>query len=183
LVAFGRIARELAKRVGGFDMTLLAYDPFVDAETISQYAAEKVTLEELLERSDLISLHVPLNEQTHHLLSTREFGLMKEGVFLVNTSRGPIIDEAALVAALRSGKVWGVGLDVMEQEPLPLDSPLREFDNVIFTPHVGANTEESVEDLYRAGCQFAIDVLDGIWPESVVNPEVEGRTAHSYGRR
>ena len=107
---------------------------------------------------------------------------MKEGVFLVNTSRGPIIDEAALVGALRAGKLWGVGLDVFEEEPLPVDSPLREFDNVTFTPHVSANSEESVADLYRIGSQIAIDVYQGRWPEGVVNPEVEARTAYEYAR-
>jgi D-3-phosphoglycerate dehydrogenase len=107
---------------------------------------------------------------------------MKRGVFLVNTSRGPVIDEVALLEALRSGKLWGVGLDVMEQEPLPLDSPLREWENVTFTPHVGANSEESVEDLYRTGCRIAIDVINRIWPDEVVNPEVAGKTQYPYKR-
>jgi D-3-phosphoglycerate dehydrogenase len=182
-VAFGRIARTLAERVSGFGMTLLAYDPYLDAETMALHGVEKVELDELLQRSDFISMHTPLTDQTRHLLSTREFGLMKEGVFLVNTSRGGVIDESALLEALRSGKIWGVGLDVMEQEPLPLDSPLREFENVTFTPHVGANSEESVDDLYRTGCRIAMDVTNGIWPEEVVNPAVEGKTRHSYQRR
>jgi D-3-phosphoglycerate dehydrogenase len=175
-VAFGRIARALAERVSGFGMTLLAYDPYLDAETIARYGAQKVDLDELLQRADFISVHCPLTDETHHLLSTREFNLMKEGVFIVNTSRGPVIDEAALVEALRCGKVWGAGLDVFEHEPLPPDSPLRDFDNVIFTPHVGANSEESVADLYRTACQIAIDVYNGRWPPGVVNPEVEGPT-------
>jgi len=173
LVAFGRIARALAERVSGFGMTLLAYDPYLDAETTARYGAQKVRLDELLQRADFISVHCPLTDETHHLLSTREFSLMKEGVFVVNTSRGPVIDEAALVEALRSGKVWGAGLDVFEHEPLPTDSPLREFDNVTFTPHVGANSEESVADLYRTGCQIAIDVYNGRWPPGVVNSEVK----------
>jgi len=182
-VAFGRIARALAERVSGFSMTLLAYDPYLDAETMAFYGVEKVELDELLQRSDFISVHTPLTDETRHLLSAREFELMKEDVFLVNTSRGGIIDGSALAEALRSGKVWGVGLDVMEQEPLPLDSPLREFENVTFTPHVSANSEESVEDLYRTGCRIAIDVINGVWPEEVVNPAVEGRTRHPYQRR
>lgn len=179
-VAFGRIARALAERVSGFSMTLLAYDPYLNAETMALYEVEKVELDELLQRSDFISVHTPLTDQTRHLLGAREFELMKEGVFLVNTSRGAVIDESALIEALRSGKIWGVGLDVMEQEPLPLDSPLREFENVTFTPHVGANSEESVDDLYRTGCRIAIDAINGIWPEEVVNPEVEGKTRHPY---
>ncbi len=89
----------------------------------------------------------------------------------------------ALAEALRAGKVWGAGLDVLEHEPLPPDSPLRAFDNVTFTPHVGANSEQSVADLYRTACQIAIDVAAGVWPEGVVNPEVEGRTVHPFQRR
>lgn len=181
-VAFGRIARALAERVSGFGMSLLGYDPYLDAEAMARYGVEKVDLDELLQRADFISVHCPLTDQTHHLLSTREFDLMKEGVFLINTSRGPIIDEAALVGTLRSGKVWGAGLDVFEHEPLPLDSALREFDNVTFTPHVGANSLESVVDVYQAGCQIAVDVYQGRWPPWVVNPEVESRTSYSYQR-
>jgi D-3-phosphoglycerate dehydrogenase len=181
-VGLGRIARALAERVSGFGMTLLAHDPYLDSDTIAHHGAEKVELDELLNRADFVSIHCPLTDETHHLLGVREFGLMKEGVFLVNTSSGPVIDEAALVEALGSGKIWGAGLDVFEEEPLPLDSPLREFDNVTFTPHVGANSEESVADLYRIGSEIAIDVCQGRWPEGVVNPEVEGKTAYRYER-
>jgi D-3-phosphoglycerate dehydrogenase len=181
-VGFGRIARAVAERVKGFGMQLLAFDPYVDAQHITSYGVEKVELDELLLRSDFISIHAPLTDTTHHLLSQREFGLMKDGAILVNTSRGALVDEAALVQALRAGQVWGAGLDVMEREPLPLDSPLREFDNVILTPHVGANSEESVTDLYRAACHIAVDVARGVWPGSVVNPQVEGRTPHPYRR-
>jgi D-3-phosphoglycerate dehydrogenase len=181
-VGFGRIARALAERVGGFGMSLLAYDPYLDAEAIAGYGAQKVELDELLGRADFISIHCPLSDETHHLLSTREFELMKEGAYIVNTSRGPIIDEAALVAALRSGQVWAAGLDVFEREPLPLDSPLREFDNVTFTPHVGANSLESVVDVYRTGCQIAIEVYHGRWPAGVVNPKVASQTPYTYRR-
>jgi D-3-phosphoglycerate dehydrogenase len=179
-VAFGRIGQALAQRVSGMGMTLLAYDPYIDAEMAAHYRVQKVELDELLERSDLISVHCPLTDETRHLLSAREFNLMKEGVFIVNTSRGPIIDEAALVEALRSGKVSGAGLDVLEREPLPLDSPLRDLDNVTFTPHVSANSEESVADLYRVGCEIAIDVCHGRWPQSVVNPQVKAVTPYTY---
>jgi D-3-phosphoglycerate dehydrogenase len=181
-LAFGRIPRALAEQVSGFGMTLLAFDPYVDAETMAEYGVRKVGKEELLQRADFVSVHCPLTEETHHLLSDDEFKLMKEGVFLVNTSRGPIIDEAALVETLGSGKIWGAGLDVFEEEPLPLTSPLREFDNVTFTPHVGANSEESVADLYRIGSQIAIDLCQGRWPEGVVNAEVESRTPYRCER-
>lgn len=181
-VAFGRIARALAERVSGFGMTLLAYDPYLDPETMTRYGAQKVELDELLQRADFISVHCPLTDETYHLLSTREFNMMKDEVFIVNASRGPVIDEAALAESLRSGKVWGAGLDVFEREPLPLDSPLRLLDNVTFTPHVGANSEESVADVYHTGCQIAVDVCNGHWPQWVVNPEVESITPYAYQR-
>ena len=180
LVGFGRIARAMAQRVSGFGLTLLAYDPFVEAEFMAGFGVQKTDLDGLLTRSDFISIHCPLTDDTHHLLDSRAFGLMKDGVFVVNTSRGPIIEEAALVEALRVGKVWGGGLDVFEQEPLPLDSALREFDNLIFTPHVGANSEESRSDLYRAGYQIAVDVQQGRWPQGIVNPEVKGNTRYPF---
>ena len=180
LVGFGRIARAVAQRVSGFGLTLLAYDPFVEAESMADLGVQKAALDELLARSDFISIHCPLTDDTHYLLDSRAFELMKDGVFLVNTSRGPIIEEVALVEALRQGKVWAAGLDVFEQEPLPLESPLREFDNLIFTPHVGANSEESTADLYRAGYQIAVDVQQGRWPQGVVNPEVRGSTRFPF---
>ncbi|MHB0859334.1 MAG: C-terminal binding protein [Anaerolineae bacterium] len=182
-VAFGRIARALAERVSGFGLSLVAYDPYVDEAAMARLGVAKVSLDELLGRADLISIHSPLTAETRHLLGAREFGLMKEGAFLVNTSRGPLVDEAALVDALRAGKLCGVGLDVMENEPLPLDSPLRAFDNVTFTPHVGANSEESVADLYRLGVRIAIDVSQGVWPEAVVNPRAESEGDGAWTHR
>jgi D-3-phosphoglycerate dehydrogenase len=183
IIGFGRIGRALAERVSGFGMTLMAYDPYLDAETIARYGAKKVSLDELLMCADFISLHPPLTDETYHMLSTNEFDSMKKGVSIVNTSRGPIIDEAALAEALRAGIVAGVGIDVFEEEPLPLDSLLREFDNVIFTPHIAFSSVQSRIDLYRDACKLAIDIVQGIWPETVVNPEVEGRTAYPFRRR
>lgn len=183
LIGFGRIGRALAERVSGFGMTLLAHDPYLDAETIARYGVKKVPLDELLVRADFISLHPPLTDETYHMLSTNEFNSMKEGVYIVNTSRGPVIDEAALVKAFRAGKVAGVGLDVFEDEPLPLDSPLREFDTVILTPHIAFSSAQSRIDLYRDACKLAIDIIQGTWPETVVNPEVEGKTAYPFQRR
>lgn len=177
LIGFGQIARALAERVSGFGMVLLAYDPYASGKTMARWRVQKVEFDELLRRADFISIHCPLTDDTHHLLDADAFKGMKEGVFIVNTSRGPIVQERALVHALRSGKVWGAGLDVFEKEPLPADSDLREFGNVTFTPHVGANSEESVADLYRAGCQIAIDLKRGGWPDGVVNPEV-AETGH-----
>ena len=164
-------------------LMVLAYDPYVDAATMARFGGHKVEFDDLLRRADFISLHSPLTPETHHLLDRRAFALMRDGVVVINTSRGPLIDEQALLEALRSGKVLGGGLDVMEHEPPPLDSPLRDFDTVTMTPHVGANSEQSVTDLYHTACRIVVAVASGGWPDGVVNPEVGGRTAHRYQRR
>lgn len=175
IVGFGKIGRMLAARVRGFDLALLVYDPYVDDATITAQGAQKVELPTLLAQSDFVSLHTPLTNDTFHLLGAAQFENLKDGAIVVNTSRGPLIDENALADALRCGKVWAAGLDVMEHEPLPADSPLRGFDNVIFTPHVSANSEQSVRDLYSTACQIAIDVARGVRPPGVVNPDVVER--------
>jgi len=175
LLSFGRIARGVTERAKGLGVIILAYDPYVSTQEMAHLGVAKVDLEELLRRSDFISVHTPLTESTHHLLGRSEFEMVKPGVVLVNTSRGQIIDSQALVDALKSGKVGAVGLDVMEQEPLPKNSPLRQFETVSFTPHVGACTDQSVADLYRTACEIACDVLSGGWPTGVVNPKVKPR--------
>jgi D-3-phosphoglycerate dehydrogenase len=175
LVAFGRTARALAEKAQGIVSTILAFDPYLSQQVADAYGVTLVELDELLARSDLVSVHAPLTEATFHLLGEREFKLMKPGAVLVNTSRGPVIDEAALARALREGPLGAAGLDVLENEPPGPDCPLLGLDNVTITPHVAAYTEESVADLYRGACQIAIDVIEGRRPRSVVNPDVKER--------
>lgn len=169
LIAFGRVARMLAEKARGLGLQLLAYDPFVSADIIHSHGAQPVGLDELLARSDLISVHAPLGAGTHHLLGEREFSLVKRGAVLVNTARGPVIDEAALARALADGRLLAAGLDVFEQEPLPSTSPLLRLDNVILTPHIAAYSEDAVDDLYRQACESAIDIIEGRRPAGAVN--------------
>jgi D-3-phosphoglycerate dehydrogenase len=171
LIGLGRIGATVARNVSGWDMRVLVYDPYVSPERVSEIGAELVGLDELLEAADFISIHCLLSKETHHLLSWEQFARAKPGLIVVNTARGPIIDEEALVAALKEGRVWAAGLDVTEKEPLPADSPLLGLDNVILTPHVAANTPEGTEDLYRIVCRISADVIQGRVPEFVVNPQ------------
>ncbi len=152
LIGYGRIARCVEKMVSGFRMNVIHYDPF---------AADSVALDELLKTSDYISVHCPLTDDTHHLLSAREFDMMKDNALLVNTSRGPVIDEAALIEALKNHVIGGAALDVTDPEPPAADSPLYELNNLILTPHVAAFSADfdknfwaySVEKLKRlAAC-------------------------------
>jgi D-3-phosphoglycerate dehydrogenase len=177
LLSFGNVARCTARRAAGFGMRLIAHDPYVSELAISDAGVEPVSFPELLERSDIVSVHAPLNAETHHLLNASAFGAMKPGVVIVNTARGPIIDEVALIAALREGRVGAAGLDVLEQEPPAPDNPLLGMPNVIVTPHVASATSRMrPETRRRVGREVAL-VLGGRWPMSCVNPTVLPRVA------
>lgn len=172
LVGFGNVGRCVARRAAGFGLQVIAHDPYLSELTMSEAGVEPVDWGELLERADYISLHTPLNPDTRHLLDAAAFAAMKPGVVVVNTARGPIIDEAALVDALNSGQVGAAGLDVLEREPPDPDNPLLGLDNVILTPHVAsATTRMRPTTRRRVGREVAL-VLSGRWPMSCVNPTV-----------
>jgi len=147
LVGAGRIGGEVAKRAKAFGMQVVAYDPFLIAERALALGIERVDLDELLRRADVVSLHVPLTDATTGLLGDRELGLMKPAAVIVNAARGGVVSEAALVRALQAKRLGGAALDVFEQEPLPADHPLRSLDNVILTPHLGASTTEAQQNV------------------------------------
>jgi D-3-phosphoglycerate dehydrogenase len=172
LVAFGTIARNVAKRAQPFGLRVIAYDPYVSAELMAEHGVEKRSLEALLAESDFVSAHAPHNRETHHMLSDAQFALMQPRAIFVNTGRGPVVDEAALVRALVEGKIAGAGLDVLEQEPTPRDNPLRTMPNVILTPHVAYFSDEAyVESRRRVGQEVAA-ILSGRRPRNCVNPSV-----------
>lgn len=143
IIGLGRIGREVAKRALSFGMKVLAYDPFLSREVAESVGVEMVELEELLKESDYITVHTPLTSETKHMISTKEFSLMKKGTRIINCARGGIIDEAAFIKAVQEGRVAGGALDVFEKEPLSSDNPLLKLDNVITTCHLGASTEEA----------------------------------------
>jgi D-3-phosphoglycerate dehydrogenase len=172
LVGFGRIPQLVAPKAKSFGMTVVAYDPFAPQEAFTQAGVRRVEFPELLQTSDYVSVHVPLMPETKGLFSTDTFGQMKAGAYLVNTARGPVIDEAALAAALDSGRLAGAALDVMTQEPPP-SSPLFGRDNVIITPHTSFYSEESLVELQVKAAQEVVAVLSGKAARNPVNPEVK----------
>ncbi len=169
LVGFGRIAQLLARKVSGFDMTVLAHDPLVDAQTFAEHGARAVDLEELLAQSDVVSLHCPLTPQTHHLIDERALRRMKPTAVLINTARGPVVDERALIRALAEGRIMGAGLDVFEQEPLDPASPLLRLDNVVVTPHIAGYSSEYLESSWRLSVDTVLALAAGRRPRSCVN--------------
>ena len=181
VVGFGRIGRAVAKRCLGFSMDVLVADPVADADTVARLGYRLVELDELLRQADFVTLHAPLTPETRHLIDARRLGLMKPGAILVNTARGGLVDEAALVEALRSGQIGGAGLDVFEHEPLP-DGPLRHLEQVVLTPHVAGLSASSLQAMAGRSADNIIALLRGRdpGPGLVLNPEVlafQGREA------
>jgi len=173
LVAFGNIPRLVAKKAKGFDMKVIAWDPFVPADVFKQQGVEQVAdLKDLFRRSDFVSAHLPLNPQTKGVLNYDLFSVMKPTAYFINTGRGQTQVDADLVRALNEGKLAGAGLDVMDVEPLPTDSPLVKMDNVILTPH-SANVSDwgDIERRRRVGQEIAA-VLQGRMPKNVANRDV-----------
>jgi D-3-phosphoglycerate dehydrogenase len=175
LVGFGRIAQLVARKMSGFDMTVLCNDPYVTAEVMSAKGAQHVSLDEIWTRSDFVSLHCPLTASTKGLVGERELRMMKPEALLINTSRGPVVQESALTQALRKGWIAGAGLDVFEEEPTPADNPLLTMDNVVFTPHTAGHSDLTQEKQWRLSVESAIAFSNGHWPESYVNHDVEPR--------
>ena len=172
LIAFGHVARAVAARARPFGLRTIAYDPYVDETVLIREGVEPVGLTELCRRADIVSMHAPATPDAHHLLTAEHFRLMKPEALLVNTGRGPTVDEAALIKALQEGWIAGAGLDVLEQEPPDPSNPLLRMDNVVLTPHVAsASSRMDPERRRRVGHEIAL-VLTGRWPMSCVNPSV-----------
>jgi D-3-phosphoglycerate dehydrogenase / 2-oxoglutarate reductase len=178
LVAFGQIPQLVAPKAQAFGMQVITYDPYVSDDVLKRANVRRVELDELIRTSDYISLHCPLTPETKHLFSAEAFQKMKRSAYLVNTARGPVIDEAALAQALDQKLIAGAALDVMEKEP-PGTSPLFGRDNIIVTPHASFYSEESLVDLQTKAAEEVVRVLSGQAPRNPVNPEVLKTAASS----
>ena len=172
VVGFGRIGREVARKLHeGFGMRILGFDPMIDAASVAPWAETSLTLEDLLARADVVTIHCALTPATRHLFNARTLGLMKPGAFLVNTSRGPVVDGVALASALRDGAVGGAGIDVYEFEPPGADNPLLGSEKAILTAHTAGLTVESARQLAISAAAQVLAVLDGERPVNLINPE------------
>lgn len=169
LVGLGRIASAVARKLSAFGLNMIAYDPYAPAQRAQELGVTLVDFDTLVRQSDYITLHCPATEQNHHMFNEAAFARMKPTAYLINAARGSIVDEAALIAALRAGQIAGAGLDVLEQEPIAKDSPLLSMDNVIITSHFGGYSEEAIESLQRKAAQEAVNILSGNPPYNAVN--------------
>jgi len=172
LIAFGHVARAVAMRAKPFGLRILAYDPYIEELVMSPYGVEPASLTQVLQQSDIISMHAPATPDAYHLLKEEHFRLMKPTALFINTGRGPTVDEPALIKALEQGWIAGAGLDVLEQEPPVSVNPLMKMENVILTAHVAsASARFDPARRRRVGQELAL-VLNGQWPRSCVNPSV-----------
>ena len=160
IVGLGAIGKVVARCAKGYGMKIVAYDPYIQKDYCNENNIEILSFEELIKVSDAISLHLPLNNETLHIIDAKTIDMMKDGVLIINTSRGGIIDECAACEALKKGKIGGLGLDAFEKEP-PKASPLFNFENVVATPHTGAHTKEATENMANLSIENLIQVLKG----------------------
>jgi D-3-phosphoglycerate dehydrogenase len=173
IVGLGRIGRKVAQYGRGLGMVVVGYDPFLTAEQVAGMGIEPApTLEALLAQADAVTLHIPATPENIRLMNAERFAQMKAGAYFINTARGSLVDEAALLAALESGHLAGAGLDVFDPEPPQADNPLLHRPDVIATPHVGGVTQSSRNRFWEVSLQQAIQVLKGKRPPHLVNPEV-----------
>ena len=172
IIGFGNIGQQVARRLQGWECSLL-YEDVIDRppELEAELGVTRVSRDDLLRSSDVVTLHVPLLAATRGMMNDRAFGLMKSSAVIINTCRGPVVDEAALIRALRAGEIAGAGLDVLEEEPTPVDNPLLDMDNVAVTPHLASFAQESWDKSRRFAVQNAARAAGGEEPQAVVRPE------------
>jgi glyoxylate reductase len=175
IIGMGAIGRAVARRARGFAMRLLYSDSQRQPELEAELDASFAPLETLLQESDFVSLHVPLTTQTHHLIGQRELSLMKSSAILINTSRGPVVDQKALCEALRSRTIAAAGLDVAEVEPVPADDPLLELDNLTLTPHIASASIATRSRMADMAADAILAVLRGETPANLLNPRAAPR--------
>lgn len=181
LVGLGRIGQATAERAAGLGMKLMAYEPYADDNFIAKWGIELVSIDELFSLADYVSLHCPATEETKHLVNAERLAKMKEEAVLINTARGSLVDEGALIAALQNKQIRAAGLDVFEEEPLPLSSPLIEMENVLLSGHVAGLDYESHDGTFGMNAQTIIDLHAGKWPTEQIR-NLEGRTDWSWER-
>lgn len=175
LVGFGRIARRVASICEGLGMRVMAFDPLLPASAFPPGVVRAELLEQLLSQADVVSVHVPLVDETRGMFGEVAFGQMKQGAVFVNAARGGLVDGDALLAALNGGRLFGAGLDVTDPEPLPADHSLLHRDDVVVTPHIASATADGRVRIFRAALEQVVDALSGRRPAHLVNPEVWDR--------
>ena len=173
VLGIGNIGAEIFRLAKPFDFKFIAHDPYADQGVVKELGIELVSLEALFQRADFLSVNCPLNDHTHHIVNAKNLALMKHTAYLINTARGPVVDEVALTEVLRDGKIAGAGLDVFEQEPASEDNPLFKLDNIIVAPHALCWTDECFAGNGAADIKAVLEVMQGRVPVGIVNKAIQ----------
>lgn len=171
-IGLGNIGAEVFRLAQPFDMRMIAHDPYIDPALATALNVELVALEEVFKQADFLTVNCLLNDETHHIVNRERLAMMKPGAYVINTARGPVVDEAALIAALQQGKLAGAGLDVFEQEPISKDNPLTTMDNVILSPHALCFTDQCMHGIGAADVDACLAIMRGEIPHSIINQNV-----------
>lgn len=182
LIGFGNAGRLMVPKARGFEMKILAFDPYIDKKIFNKLNVNQVSLDTLLAESDYISVHASLTKESRHLIGLEQFKKMKRNAYIVNTARGGLIDEQALCTALSEGYIAGAGLDVTDPEPVPLDSPLKKFDNIVLTGHHAGSSYESSIVWGTQPAEEVSRMMRNEWPIGLVNPEVKKKYMAKWGK-
>jgi len=172
IIGLGSVGLRVARRVKSFNMQILVYDPYVEEKNLKEIGAEKINLDELLKRSDIVSIHTPLNDETRNLIGKHELSLMKKDAIIISTATGGIINEDALYNVLKTKSILGAALDVYQKEPLNPESPLLKLDNILTTPHIASYTYEDMREMDLMNAEDVVRFFRGKKPKYVANPEV-----------
>jgi glyoxylate reductase len=172
IVGLGRIGCAIAKRAKGFDMTVLYYDVIRRPDFEKEYNIQFTQLETLLQKADFVTINTPFTKETFHLVDEKKLRLMKKTAYLINNARGPIVDEKALYKALKEGWIAGAALDVFEQEPTPMETPLLKLDNVVVAPHISSSSYETRSRMAEMVAENLVAFFEGKTPPNLVNPDV-----------
>ena len=183
LIGFGRIARKLVPKAKGFEMRVLALDPYISQDVFAEYGVEAVALPYLIENSDFISVHAAFTSDARHMLGAEQFQRMKPTAYVINCARGEFIDETALYQALSRGEIAGAALDVIQEERMLPDHPLLKLDNVIITPHTAYYSEESLARMRRRPFEEIERMVNGQWPQWLLNTEVKKKFEQRWGKQ
>jgi D-3-phosphoglycerate dehydrogenase len=181
LIGLGRIPRALLPKAQAFGLRVIAYDPYLPSKVAEDAGVELVDLNQLLRESDFVSVHAALTDETRHMMGQEQFDRMKPTAWIINTARGPVVDELALCEALKDGKLAGAALDVTDPEPIAPDNPMLKMDNVIVTAHVGAVSPNSWAEFWLRPIEEVGRIMRGEWPRCLVNPEVKERFVQKWG--
>lgn len=180
ILGLGRIGQAVATRGVGLGMNVIALEPFPDRDFVKKWNIELADLDTVLARSDFVSLHLPMSRENHHLMNRERFAKMKKGAMLINTARGPLVNEADLCEALKSRHVAAAGLDVFEVEPLPLTSPLLTLDNVLVSGHVAGLDDDSARDTSKMCAEIIVGLSQGKWPDGCVQNMKDGHAGWKW---